>query len=181
MMMTTSGKVDREDKDSENSEEGKVHVEGELMENGFANSAAVSNTVSQVPTQTAHYDLKMIYDMTDLASKYFIEKLQIHLLPYQLSKICSRVYFIFFSTICFGTLMYHFLQNEANSNFIDSLYLTLTTITTVGFGDVVPTTKSANIFTIFYACIGTIFTANCILNFNQAITNYQNSKKILFC
>lgn len=37
---------------------------------------------------------------------------------------------------------------------IDALYFSFTTLTTIGYGDLAPTTDSSKIFTIFYAAAG---------------------------
>lgn len=44
-----------------------------------------------------------------------------------------------------------------NVTFIDALYFTSITISTVGYGDIVPTTTAQKIYTSFYVLIGVIF------------------------
>jgi voltage-gated potassium channel len=53
-----------------------------------------------------------------------------------------------------GTIAYHFLENLS---LFDSLYLTVITLTTIGYGDVYPRTTPGRVFTIFLA-LGGIFT-----------------------
>jgi len=50
-----------------------------------------------------------------------------------------------------GTLAYHLLEGW---NLIDSLYFSVITLATVGYGDFVPTTPIARIFTIIYVING---------------------------
>lgn len=51
----------------------------------------------------------------------------------------------------FGTLFYHFIENL---NYIDSFYFSVITLTTIGYGDIVPKTDAGKLFTSFYALIG---------------------------
>jgi voltage-gated potassium channel len=53
-----------------------------------------------------------------------------------------------------GSLGYHFIEGQP---YFDSLYFTVITLTTVGYGDIVPKTQAGRIFTIFLA-LGGIFT-----------------------
>ena len=50
-----------------------------------------------------------------------------------------------------GTLAYHLLEGW---NLIDSLYFSVITLATVGYGDFLPTTPTARIFTIIYVING---------------------------
>ena len=54
-------------------------------------------------------------------------------------------------TLLIGTIFYHFHEGLT---WIDSLYLSATTLTTVGYGDILPTTNISKIFTILYALLG---------------------------
>ena len=51
----------------------------------------------------------------------------------------------------FGTLMYHYLEGW---NWIDSLYFSIITLSTIGYGDFSPVTDSGKLFTIFYIILG---------------------------
>src|SRR5262249_12175957 len=55
--------------------------------------------------------------------------------------------------ILVGTLGYHFIEGQA---YFDSLYFTVITLTTVGYGDIVPKSQAGRAFTIFLA-LGGIF------------------------
>jgi voltage-gated potassium channel Kch len=59
--------------------------------------------------------------------------------------------------IAVGTVFYHYVENWT---WLDSVYFTVVTLATVGYGDFVPTTNLGKVFTIFYILIGiTIFIA----------------------
>jgi voltage-gated potassium channel len=50
-----------------------------------------------------------------------------------------------------GTVTYHFLEGWS---FVDSLYFSVVTLATVGFGDLHPTTEVSRLFTIGYILTG---------------------------
>ncbi len=54
-------------------------------------------------------------------------------------------------TLIAGAIFYHFYEGW---NWIDSLYFSSVTLTTVGYGDLHPTSGISKIFTIVYAVIG---------------------------
>ena len=47
-----------------------------------------------------------------------------------------------------------FYSNVEGLSLIDAFYFSGATLTTLGYGDIVPTTNEAKIFTVFYALIG---------------------------
>lgn len=56
-----------------------------------------------------------------------------------------------------GAVFYHMVEGWT---WLDSIYFTVVTLATVGYGDFVPTTPLGKIFTIFYILVGiTIFIA----------------------
>ena len=55
---------------------------------------------------------------------------------------------IFVGIILLGAVVYQYLENW---NFIDSIYFSAVTITTLGYGDFVPQTKTGKILTIFFS------------------------------
>jgi len=59
---------------------------------------------------------------------------------------------IIFLTLLFtGTFVYSFLEGW---NYIDSAYFTVATVTTIGYGDIVPQTDIGKIFTMFFSFFG---------------------------
>ncbi len=50
-----------------------------------------------------------------------------------------------------GTVAFHFLEDWS---WVDSLYFSVVAVTTVGFGDLVPTTDAAKLFTVAYVIAG---------------------------
>jgi voltage-gated potassium channel Kch len=55
------------------------------------------------------------------------------------------------SALLVGTLAFHFLEGWS---MLDSLYFSVITLATVGYGDLVPTTPIAKIFTMLYVING---------------------------
>lgn len=59
--------------------------------------------------------------------------------------------FIAFFTLGLGTVAYHFLEKLS---WVDSLYFSTVTLTTIGYGDIAPETDAGKLFTVFYVIIG---------------------------
>lgn len=59
--------------------------------------------------------------------------------------------FLIFAIVGAGTFTYVYLENLS---FLDALYMTVITLTTTGFGDIVPKTEAGRIFTIFLLLLG---------------------------
>lgn len=58
------------------------------------------------------------------------------------------------AVIVIGTLGYHWLWREAGGTWMDALFMTVTTITTIGYGEIRPLTTAGRLFTIFLAFTG---------------------------
>lgn len=55
------------------------------------------------------------------------------------------------SFLLFGTFMYHHMEDWT---WIESLYFSASTITTVGYGDIAPTSDATRLFTVIYLFFG---------------------------
>ena len=73
--------------------------------------------------------------------------------------------------IGFGSAMFHYLEGWT---WIDSVYFSVITLTTVGYGDFSPQTDEGKIFTIFYILIG----IGIILGFINTVYNHYNSMRM---
>ncbi len=69
-----------------------------------------------------------------------------------------------------GTFAYHYLEGWS---YIDSLYFSVITLTTVGYGDLSPQTNGGKIFTIFYIFIG----LGMILSFLHTLFDHFNNER----
>ncbi len=75
------------------------------------------------------------------------------------------------SVIGLGTIMYRLLEKW---DWIDCLYFSVVTLTTVGYGDISPKTTGGKLFTIFYIILG----LGIILYFIEIIQlHYEDQKK----
>ncbi|MDH5365544.1 MAG: potassium channel family protein [Cyclobacteriaceae bacterium] len=72
--------------------------------------------------------------------------------------------------IGFGSAVYHYLEGWG---WVDSLYFSVITLTTIGYGDFSPQTDAGKVFTVFYIIIG----IGIILNFINTAHNHYNSMK----
>ena len=75
-----------------------------------------------------------------------------------------------FIMILFGTVTYHFLEGWS---WVDSVYFSVVTLTTVGFGDFAPQTDAGKIFTIFYIVMG----IGMILGFINTLYNHYKIQR----
>lgn len=75
------------------------------------------------------------------------------------------------SMIIIATMFYHTFEGWG---YIDSLYFSVTTIATVGFGDFVPTKDITKIFTVFYIILG----LGEMLAFANMITKKRNEQRL---
>lgn len=69
-----------------------------------------------------------------------------------------------------GTLTYHYVEGWS---VVDSLYFSVVTLTTIGYGDFTPQTDAGKIFTIVYIVLG----IGMILSFIDTIQNHYTQMK----
>ena len=70
-----------------------------------------------------------------------------------------------------GTVFYHFQEGW---RWLDSLYFSVITLTTIGYGDFSPETDLGKIFTLFYIIIG----LGMILSFFHILYNHFNDLRL---
>lgn len=75
-----------------------------------------------------------------------------------------------FATISVGSVFYHFVEGM---RWIDSIYFSVITLTTVGYGDISPKTDFGKLFTIFYVIIG----IGIIFGFINSYYAYQQERR----
>ncbi len=63
----------------------------------------------------------------------------------------APIILLLFATLGVGTVFYRHIENMS---WIDSLYFCVMTLTTVGYGDVTPTTDGGKVFTMIYVIFG---------------------------
>ena len=70
-----------------------------------------------------------------------------------------------------GTVVYHVLEGWS---FLDSLYFSVVTLATVGFGDLTPTTDLAKMFTVGYILIG----IGILAAFASELTKFRRAERL---
>lgn len=76
-----------------------------------------------------------------------------------------------------GTVAYHFIEGW---NWLDSLYFSTITLTTIGYGDFAPQTDLGKAFTVFYIAIGVgliLAFVNTVYKHFQEFPSKANKKK----
>lgn len=84
--------------------------------------------------------------------------------------------------IIIGTLGYNIIWRETDSSLIDELYMTLITITTVGYSEIYPLDTTGRLFTMLIAVIGigslfyilSVFMENLVI---MQLSNYRGRKR----
>lgn len=73
--------------------------------------------------------------------------------------------------LIFGTIAYHYLEGWS---WLDALYFSIITLTTIGYGDLSPQTTEGKLFTILYILMG----LGVILGFINAVyLHYKSHSK----
>ena len=81
----------------------------------------------------------------------------------------------FLAIVGTGTVFYHFAEGWS---YIDSLYFTVVMLTTVGFGDLHPTTEFSRMFTVLFILVGVSFILG-FLNFIMSRTVQRRAEEKL--
>ena len=99
----------------------------------------------------------------------------------QSTKKFKFVIILFFILLFLGAYAYHLIEGW---RYIDSLYFTVATATTVGYGDFVPQTDLGKIFTMVFSFLGIgfvlyLFTlAGRYVYLNQLFSRLRQEKKL---
>ncbi|NVK52445.1 MAG: two pore domain potassium channel family protein [Flavobacteriaceae bacterium] len=72
--------------------------------------------------------------------------------------------------LAFGSTVYHYLEGWS---WLDAVYFSIITLTTIGYGDFSPKTDGGKLFTIFYILIG----IGIILSFINTVYSHYNTVK----
>ena len=72
--------------------------------------------------------------------------------------------------IVIGTIVYHYLEGWS---YIDSLYFSVVTLTTIGYGDFAPQTDAGKLFTVLYIVTG----IGMILSFINTVQHHYTYMK----
>ncbi len=75
------------------------------------------------------------------------------------------------TVIAVGTIAYHILEGWP---FVDSLYFSVVTLATVGYGDLHPTTDAAKLFTIGYILMG----IGILAGFASELTKHRQAARV---
>ena len=85
---------------------------------------------------------------------------------------------IFVCHLALGTLVFHLLEDLS---YRDSLYFSVVTLTTVGYGDIVPRTVGGKLFNVFYLVVSLSVVATSIGTIASSVSEnwFQATKKII--
>lgn len=89
-------------------------------------------------------------------------------------------FFILLFVLAIGSIFMYFM--ESDWTFDVAIYFSVVTLSTVGYGDVVPTTTITKIFTILYILVGCSFLARTISNivrYPLILRDYKNEMRVL--
>jgi voltage-gated potassium channel len=75
------------------------------------------------------------------------------------------------SMVGVGTVAYHFLEGWS---LLDSLYFSVVTLATVGYGDLTPTTVPAKLFTVAYITVG----IGIVAAFASELTKFRKAERL---
>jgi voltage-gated potassium channel len=83
---------------------------------------------------------------------------------------------LFFSLVAYGTLGYHYSQNY---DWVDAVYMTIITVTTVGFGEVLPLDNTGKLITISLILTSIVIYGYAITVITEYVVGENIFKKII--
>lgn len=109
----------------------------------------------------------------------FLQSLLLKIYPFQpysllIIEDILLAFIIIALNIANGIIVHSYLLQKLT--LVNSIYFSITTITTIGYGDIKPTTFSSRLYIICYASIGVLSTAKAIFLLNNARAKYLQSK-----
>eukprot|EP00602_Paraphysomonas_sp_CaronLab_P011365 CAMPEP_0185041920 /NCGR_PEP_ID=MMETSP1103-20130426/41809_1 /TAXON_ID=36769 /ORGANISM="Paraphysomonas bandaiensis, Strain Caron Lab Isolate" /LENGTH=407 /DNA_ID=CAMNT_0027581861 /DNA_START=391 /DNA_END=1614 /DNA_ORIENTATION=+ len=130
------------------------------------------STTSTPPSQVAS-EKRMLAAMQKLNVEMFDEELK------DIEQRAKRDFLVVFGIVLFGCLI---MLGIEKWYFGEALYWAVVTITTVGFGDVVPQTNSGKVFTIVYSIVGCAVLAsgiNDLIRYPLIVKSKQNELRVM--
>ena len=100
--------------------------------------------------------------------KSFFEFVHEHLTGVKPPPGFLAAYVLLFILLLIGTMFY---ANVERWSYLDSLYFSVTTVATVGYGDLHPTNPISKIFTIFYIFMGVGLALYILTTFSASLIN----------
>ena len=85
------------------------------------------------------------------------------------------IFILFFLVLFGGAFAYHYLENWS---FLDSFYFVVMTLTTIGYGDVVPHTHNGKLFTVFFAFFGVALTLYILTTVGASMFSRHVDKRV---
>jgi hypothetical protein len=126
-----------------------------------------------VQSSLRELSLYRLYDINKTAKKFWIDTIGVPPFAIPILQDLSFSLFLIFSNVIVGAIFYAYIVDK--HTIIDAIYLSACTVTTIGYGDVVPSNNWSKAFTMIYCIIGTLVTAQALNSFNNALSNYRKA------